>query len=96
MYDFDDDGRDESAGGDGAGDEATSFQAWNWKATQGGFLIARYDAQSQGFRYLQIGTGQWCSCHHATVFPLRSTADIYALEFGYVVGQTVSVIHRRF
>lgn len=96
MYDFDDDGWDEWAAGDGTGDEATSFQSQNWKATEGGYLIARYDAPTQRFRYLQIATGHWCNWCHATVFPLRSTADIYALEFGYVVGQTVSVIHRRF
>ncbi len=77
-------------------DGAMSQPSGDWKVTAGGFLIVRYDAELRRLRCLQIGTGQWCDFAHATVFPLRSTAEIYALEFGYVVGATASVIHRRF
>jgi len=46
--------------------------------------------------YLQIGTGQWCWPDHATLFPLRRTAVVYAKEFGYVVGRTVEIVKHRF
>lgn len=46
--------------------------------------------------YLQIGTGQWCSADYATLFPLRSAAIVYAKEFGYVVGDSVRIVKRRF
>ena len=49
------------------------------------------DGQPTG-RFLQIGTGQWCPQQYATIFPLRKTAAVYAHEFGYSVGYSVSVV----
>jgi hypothetical protein len=43
-------------------------------------------------RYLQIGTGQWCSSEYATRFPLRRTAIAYAHEFGYSIGHTAEIV----
>ena len=66
-----------------------------------GWLIQSVDAAqarivARGEVYLQIGTGQWCSADYATLFPFRSTAIVYAKEFGYVVGHSVRIVKRRF
>lgn len=61
-----------------------------------GWLIA--EKQGDGKRsgkYLQIGTGQWGPLSYATLFPLRSTAMIYAHEFGYCIGHTADVVPSR-
>ncbi|MFK8111332.1 MAG: hypothetical protein AB8B91_03995 [Rubripirellula sp.] len=47
-------------------------------------------------QFLQIGTGQWCSAKYATLFPLASAAEVYAEEFGYVLGYHVKLVKHRF
>ncbi|QDT07124.1 hypothetical protein K227x_55490 [Rubripirellula lacrimiformis] len=105
MYDF-----DEQSWDDQASDDQACFDQNDWKVTQGGYLIQRLtpldldlnqapDAAESSvaeYRFLQIGTGQWCSAVHATVFPQPSTAEAYAWEFGYVIGRHARVVHRRF
>ncbi len=46
-------------------------------------------------RFLQIGTGQWCSAEYATWFPLQSAAQVYAKEFGYKTDRDVRVVWQR-
>ena len=57
---------------------------------------SKLGAETDRPRYLQIGTGQWCGAEYATLFPLYSTAIVYAKEFGYVVGETVRIVKHRF
>lgn len=47
-------------------------------------------------QFLQIATGQWCSAQYATLFPVSSAAEVYAEEFGYVVGYHVELVKHRF
>lgn len=47
-------------------------------------------------RFLQIGTGQWCAAEYATLFPERSTALVYAAEFGLELGGAVRIVRHRF
>ena len=65
-----------------------------------GWLIERIGTEAARLgcdppRYLQIGTGQWCAAEYATLFPLQSTAAVYAKEFGYEIGHQVRVIWHR-
>ena len=46
-------------------------------------------------RFLQIGTGQWCSAEYATWYPLQSAAQVYAKEFGYETDRDVRVVWHR-
>ncbi|MDF1840920.1 MAG: hypothetical protein P1U77_05755 [Rubripirellula sp.] len=54
---------------------------------------AKFDDDSP--RFLQIGTGQWCSADYATWFPLQSAAQVYAKEFGYQADRDVRVVWQR-
>ncbi|MGI9472344.1 MAG: hypothetical protein ACR2NZ_12455 [Rubripirellula sp.] len=47
-------------------------------------------------RFLQIGTGQWCTAEYATLFPERSTAIVYAQEFGLDLTVAVRIVRHRF
>lgn len=47
-------------------------------------------------RFLQIGTGQWCAAEYATLFPERSTAIVYAKEFGLDLGGPLRIVRHRF
>ena len=61
-----------------------------------GWLIERCGPSGPGEkRYLQIGTGQWCGAAYATVFPQPSTAELYAVDFGYEPGKSVRVVRCR-
>ena len=90
MYEFDEERWDEQGAESG-----------DVKGIVDGWLIQSMEAAESRIVateaiYLQIGTGQWCSADYATLFPLRSTAIVYAKEFGYVVGHTVRIVKHRF
>ena len=76
----------------------TSHQAESHpKGLAHGWVIEGFrddDGQSTG-RFLQIGTGQWCPCEYATVFPLKETAMVYAHEFGYSIGRNARIVRFR-
>jgi hypothetical protein len=53
------------------------------------------NSRTNSFRYLQIATGQWCSPAHATWFPVRSAAILYASDLGSDVARSIEVIYLR-
>ncbi len=90
MYEFDEERWDEQGAESG-----------DVKGIAAGWLIQSVDITASRIvahqaMFLQIGTGQWCSADYATLFPLRSTAVVYAKEFGYVLGHTVRIVKHRF
>ncbi len=91
MYDFDEQQWDQK-----------KAEKSDWRRPRQGWLIARactrdnFHVASDDTAYLQIATGQWCRADRATLFPLRTTAIVYAKEFGFAVGKSVRIVaHRR-
>lgn len=77
-------------------------ESGQWNAAVGGWLVCQAEStEGDRFppkrrRFLQIGTGQWCSAEYATLFPIRSAAIVYAKTFGYTIGDDVTIVHHRF
>ena len=84
-------------------EDETEAAADEFRGVMEGWLIQRTappercsGSKEELTRYLQIGTGQWCSAPYATLFPLYSTAVLYAGVFGFVVGENVRIVRHRF
>lgn len=92
MYDFDEQQWDQQ-----------EAEIYDWRRPREGWLIAKsphmnhfHDSFEEESAYLQIATGQWCCADHATLFPLRSAAVVYAQEFGLVADRSVRIVAHRY
>jgi hypothetical protein len=75
------------------GDPRGRSRSRRHRVTQGWLIERCPTIEDEGERrYLQIGTGQWCGAVYATLFPIRETAVIYAVEFGYEIGRSAKVV----
>ncbi len=90
MYEFDEESWDEQqAETDYPGQPADGWLIeWRFPATDRRFTLIP--------RFLQIGTGQWCSAEYATLFPERTIALAYAEELGIPLQGGVRIVKHRF
>lgn len=90
MYEFNEERWDAQQAEEG--DLGHLAEGWMIKFTQ----PASDQRCNEIHRFLQIGTGQWCSSQYATLFPSQSTAMVYALEFGLDLQGPIRIVRHRF
>ncbi len=85
-------------GSAGCGQPQTAEPTSDWNHICRGWLIARvtrdHAGGSVGERFLQLGTGQWCTAAAATWFPVRTAAATYAADLVPESGDQIVVVFR--
>lgn len=90
---------DHSPGGSaGCGRPQPDKPTFGRNAVCSGWLIARVARDHAGGgvseRFLQLGTGQWCTAAAATWFPVRTAAAAYAADLVPAVGDQIVIVYR--